>query len=64
MNDDDIQITQNEINVIDPFTKKRMTDPVKNKICGHVYNRESIDCILKIKKETRYICQHLKQNFS
>ncbi|XP_011506292.1 PREDICTED: E3 SUMO-protein ligase NSE2-like [Ceratosolen solmsi marchali] len=53
LNDDDIQITENDINIIDPFTKKRMIDPVKNKICGHVYDRESTIYILQIKKDTR-----------
>ena len=27
---------------IDPFTSERLRDPVKNKQCGHVYERESV----------------------
>lgn len=54
LDDDDIEMTQDDINVIDPFTKKRMTDPVKNKVCGHVYERDSITSILKMNKNTRY----------
>lgn len=48
-------MTQDEINVIDPFTKKRMTDPVKNKACGHVYDRESAMAVLKMNEKTRYV---------
>ncbi|XP_051157726.1 E3 SUMO-protein ligase NSE2-like [Leptopilina boulardi] len=51
--DDDLQFTQDTVNVIDPFTKKRMTDPVKNKTCGHVYDRESVTAMLKVNPRTR-----------
>ena len=54
LDDDDIEMTQDDINVIDPFTKRRMTDPMKNKVCGHVYDRESVISVLKMNKNTRY----------
>lgn len=54
LDDDDIEMTQDDINVIDPFTKKRMTDPVKNKACGHIYDRESVTQLLKMNKNMRY----------
>lgn len=50
---DDLQFTENSVNVIDPFTKQRMTDPVKNKTCGHVYDRESVVAMLKVNPRTR-----------
>ena len=51
--DADLQISGGLINVIDPISKKRIVDPVKNSICGHTYDRESITEILKINKKTR-----------
>ncbi|KAJ8679897.1 hypothetical protein QAD02_015684 [Eretmocerus hayati] len=51
--DDDIEMTQGEINVIDPFTKKRMTDPVKNKACGHVYDRASVTQMVNVNRNTK-----------
>ncbi|XP_014204538.1 E3 SUMO-protein ligase NSE2 [Copidosoma floridanum] len=51
--DDDIEMTQDDVNVIDPFTKKRMTDPLKNKVCGHIYDRESVVQMLKLNDKTR-----------
>ncbi|KAG7209295.1 hypothetical protein KM043_015408 [Ampulex compressa] len=52
-NDEDIQLSGGYINVIDPISKKRITDPVKNAICGHTYDRESVTEMLKINKKTR-----------
>lgn len=50
-----MQISGGYINVIDPISKKRIVDPVKNTICGHTYDRDSITGILKMNKKTRYI---------
>ncbi|XP_003704077.1 E3 SUMO-protein ligase NSE2 [Megachile rotundata] len=54
-NDEDaeMQLTGGYINVIDPISKKRIVDPVKNTLCGHTYDRDSITQILKINKKTR-----------
>lgn len=41
--------------VIDPITKKRITDPVRNTACGHVYDRESIQHLLKASKRTKLV---------
>ncbi|XP_034188458.1 E3 SUMO-protein ligase NSE2 [Osmia lignaria lignaria] len=51
--DAEMQISGGYINVIDPITKKRIVDPVKNTICGHTYDRDSITEILKCNKKTR-----------
>lgn len=51
--DGDLQVSGGFINVIDPISKKRIVDPVKNSVCGHTYDRESITEILKINKKTR-----------
>ncbi|XP_076232919.1 uncharacterized protein LOC143178266 [Calliopsis andreniformis] len=51
--DEEMQLIGGYINVTDPISKKRIVDPVKNSICGHTYDRESITQILKINKKTR-----------
>lgn len=51
--EDDMQLTGGYINVIDPITKKRIVDPVKNAVCGHTYDRDSITQLLKHNKKTR-----------
>ncbi|KOC59588.1 E3 SUMO-protein ligase NSE2, partial [Habropoda laboriosa] len=51
--DAELLLTGGYINVIDPISKKRIVDPVKNTICGHTYDRESITQILKINEKTR-----------
>ncbi|XP_012532147.1 E3 SUMO-protein ligase NSE2 [Monomorium pharaonis] len=51
--DADLQLTDSQINVIDPISKMRMTDPVRNMVCGHVYDRESLVAMLRKNKNTR-----------
>lgn len=61
--DGDLRLTGSEINVIDPISKMRMTDPVRNAICGHVYDKESLVAMLRKNKNTRYVfllCQILE----
>ena len=41
--DDDGEVVATEtVSTIDPITRKEMTDPVKNTLCGHTYERNSI----------------------
>ncbi|XP_020288026.1 E3 SUMO-protein ligase NSE2-like [Pseudomyrmex gracilis] len=51
--DTDLQLTNRDINVIDPISKTRMTDPVRNTVCGHVYDRASLIAMLEKNKNTR-----------
>ncbi|KAK1133456.1 hypothetical protein K0M31_011263 [Melipona bicolor] len=51
--DAELQLVGGYINVIDPISKRRIVDPVKNIICGHTYDRQSIIQILKVNKKTR-----------
>ncbi|XP_072746956.1 E3 SUMO-protein ligase NSE2 [Anoplolepis gracilipes] len=51
--DADLQLTGRDINVIDPISKTRMTDPVKNAVCGHVYDKGSLIAMLQKNKNTR-----------
>nr|KAF7415762.1 hypothetical protein H0235_012354 [Vespula pensylvanica] len=40
-NDEELQLS-GSINVIDPISKMRIKDPIKNIICGHTYDRENV----------------------
>jgi len=40
--DDDLIVVKTEYNTIDPITKKEIVDPVRNKKCNHIYERETI----------------------
>jgi len=44
--DDDMLITQAEVNLNCPITRKPMVKPMKNKICNHTYDQEGIDMLL------------------
>ncbi|XP_043676165.1 E3 SUMO-protein ligase NSE2-like [Vespula pensylvanica] len=51
-NDEELQLS-GSINVIDPISKMRIKDPIKNIICGHTYDRENVMALLKVNKKTR-----------
>ncbi|NXF92993.1 NSE2 ligase, partial [Eubucco bourcierii] len=40
--DEDIAVTQSQMNFICPITQMEMKRPVRNKVCGHVYEEEVI----------------------
>ncbi|XP_067631428.1 E3 SUMO-protein ligase NSE2-like [Eurosta solidaginis] len=41
------------VNLDDPLTKRRMVDPVKNTLCGHVYEKSSIRDAIQINPRLR-----------
>ena len=45
--DDDLAMTQTEINTVCPISKVEMKKPVRNSACGHVYDKSSIEHILR-----------------
>ncbi|XP_015124007.1 E3 SUMO-protein ligase NSE2-like [Diachasma alloeum] len=51
-NDDDMVMTSS-INVICPISKQRMIEPVKNDICGHVYDKASVSEMIKSNPKSR-----------
>lgn len=53
--DADLRLTGSKINIIDPISKIRMTDPVRNAVCGHVYDKASLVAMLEKNKNTRYV---------
>ena len=44
--DDDMEVRR-EVQTICPITRKEMVRPVKNSACGHVYDREGIDALMR-----------------
>lgn len=53
--DDDMVVGQAPLNVICPITKQRMTDPVKNNICKHIYEKKTTLDMIKMNRETKYV---------
>ncbi|EFN84318.1 E3 SUMO-protein ligase NSE2 [Harpegnathos saltator] len=49
----ELRLTCTDINVIDPISKTRMTNPVRNIICGHVYDKDSLVAVLEKNRKTR-----------
>jgi len=40
--DDDVIMTQEEVGIKCPYTQQVMKEPVRNKVCGHNYERMAI----------------------
>lgn len=51
--DGDIEMEDSIIPELDPITKKRLKIPVRNKICNHIYEKNSIVESLKISRNLR-----------
>lgn len=56
-------VMESHISDIDPLTKKRMVNPVRNKVCGHYYEKSTIIEALKINSRLRYISKIEINNF-
>ncbi|KAK8742112.1 hypothetical protein OTU49_002122 [Cherax quadricarinatus] len=54
--DTDLVTTQHTINLTDPISKMPMTDPVRNKHCGHVYERSTVTNMIKSTKRKKFRC--------
>lgn len=44
--DEELEMTQVEVNTICPISRKEMRRPMKNQDCGHVYDKASIEALL------------------
>lgn len=54
MNDeDDLAVTGVTVQTIDPYSKKEFSDPVKNTLCKHSYEREIIFNLITCNPRTR-----------
>ncbi|XP_046457206.1 E3 SUMO-protein ligase NSE2-like [Daphnia pulex] len=52
-NEDDLAVTGETIQTIDPYSKKEFSDPVKNLNCKHTYEREIIMGLIATNSKTR-----------
>jgi len=44
--DDDLVLTRKKVNIRCPITQKIMQRPMKNKRCGHCYDRQGIEDLI------------------
>jgi len=51
--DEELVMTQTTGSTLDPITRMPMTDPVKNVLCGHSYERASIQHLTRKGKKTK-----------
>ncbi|XP_053322425.1 E3 SUMO-protein ligase NSE2 [Spea bombifrons] len=51
--DDDVTVTQSQANFVCPITLVEMTNPVKNKVCGHTYQREAIERMIQDRQQKK-----------
>ncbi|XP_075067822.1 E3 SUMO-protein ligase NSE2 [Mixophyes fleayi] len=69
--DEEIAVTQSTDNFTCPITQLEMVNPVKNKVCGHSYEREAIERMIENKLQKgksarcpQIGCDHSKMNIS
>ncbi|NXI36834.1 NSE2 ligase, partial [Galbula dea] len=51
--DEDIAVTQSQMNFICPITQVEMKRPVRNKVCGHTYEEDAILKIIQTRKQQK-----------
>ncbi|XP_042280076.1 E3 SUMO-protein ligase NSE2 [Thunnus albacares] len=55
--DEDIAVTQSQVNFTCPLTQVEMVNPVKNKKCNHHYDEEAIRGVIKARHSQRKKCR-------
>lgn len=55
--DEDIAVSQSQVNFICPLTQVEMVNPVKNKKCNHYYDEEAILNLIKNKLSQKKKCR-------
>ncbi|NXA39542.1 NSE2 ligase, partial [Eudromia elegans] len=51
--DEDIAVTQSQVNFICPITQMEMKKPVRNKVCGHIYEEDAILKIIQTRNQQK-----------
>ena len=49
--DCEVESMSTDLCLIDPFSKQRMKNPVKNKICGHVFDKDTVVELIRQRKK-------------
>lgn len=57
---EDLAVTGVTIQTIDPYTKREFVDPVKNTVCNHSYEKETILHLINTTRKVR--CYHMGCN--
>uniref|UniRef100_A0A3P9PAG4 E3 SUMO-protein ligase NSE2 n=1 Tax=Poecilia reticulata TaxID=8081 RepID=A0A3P9PAG4_POERE len=55
--DEDIAVTQSQVNFTCPLTQVEMLNPMKNKKCNHHYDEEAILSLIKTKYSQKKKCR-------
>ncbi|CAH1644052.1 unnamed protein product [Spodoptera littoralis] len=53
LDESDLAITESQDQYLDPITKRPVTDPVKNTVCGHIYERATIMNLISTKPRSK-----------
>ncbi|XP_041976435.1 E3 SUMO-protein ligase NSE2-like [Aricia agestis] len=53
LDESDLAITESQERYVDPITKKPIEDPVRNSLCGHIYERQTIMELINKKNRVR-----------
>nr|XP_021181953.2 E3 SUMO-protein ligase NSE2 [Helicoverpa armigera] len=53
LDESDLAITESQDQYLDPITKRPVTDPVKNSVCGHIYEKDAILNLISTKPRTK-----------
>ncbi|XP_063777370.1 E3 SUMO-protein ligase NSE2 isoform X2 [Pseudophryne corroboree] len=51
--DEEVAVTQSSANFTCPITQMEMVNPVKNKVCGHTYEREAIERMIQSRHQKK-----------
>lgn len=55
--DDEITVTQSQVNLSCPLTQLEMVNPVRNKKCNHHYDEQAILSLIKTKQKQKKTCR-------
>ncbi|KAH9645390.1 hypothetical protein HF086_000008 [Spodoptera exigua] len=53
LDESDLAITESQEQYLDPITKRPVTDPVKNTVCGHIYEKATILNLISTKPRSK-----------
>lgn len=61
---EDFEMLETEFTIpIDPFSKKEVVIPVRNKTCGHIYDKDSFSNMFESRPRNRFVLVCCQQNF-